>query len=103
MSKVYYKGYSIPYPLGTEEWKSFRNYAQTYYKEAIEIAKECTQDPESYRTLLNATISPLVYLFEKWQLMSIEDKLKYATPEYKAELERMKAEAQQVKERAGTA
>jgi len=38
------KGYrDVPYPLGTPEWASFKNYVVAYFKEAIEIAKKVAQ------------------------------------------------------------
>jgi len=108
MSKVYYKGYSVPYPLGTPEWESFKNYVKAYYKECMQIAADAsggglTPNEKIHMAILQATLSPLVYLWEKWQLMSIDEKLKYSTPEYKVELKRVKDEAQKVKEKAGTA
>jgi len=107
------KGYrDVPYPLNSPEWASFKNFAVAYYQEAIEIAKKVMQEagasplsPYStvsadtmFRFVLDKTLSPLVYLWEKWQLMSLDDKLKYATPEYKKELETIKAETQKVKD-----
>jgi len=99
------RGYqSVPYPLGTEEWNSFKNYVVAYYKEAVSIAAEVAKGYEPvYKAVLNVTLSPLVFLWEKWQIMSLDMKMKYATPEYKAELERIKTESQKIKEKAGTA
>jgi len=100
----------VPYPLGTPEWASFKNYVVAYFKEAIEIAKKVAQEttstgpwapqtPRLFDYVFDKAASPLVYLWEKWQLMSIDDKLKYATPEYAKELERIKAESQKVKDK----
>jgi len=109
------RGYqNVPYPLGTPEWESFKNYAKAYYKDAVHMVadmepllleKKITTGllETSIKTILSAVISPLVFLWEKWQIMSLDNKLKYATPEYKEQLEKVKAEAQKVKEQAGTA
>jgi hypothetical protein len=98
MQRAYQK---IPYPLGTEEWKSFLNFAKTYYKEAVQIAKECCIDLESYRALLSATISPLVYIWEQWQIMTSDKKLPYATEEYKKFLEKIVQESQKIADQIG--
>jgi len=37
--------------------------------------------------ILEKIASPLIYLWEKWQLLTAEEKLPYATPEYKKVLE----------------
>ena len=32
------RGYqNVPYPLGTPEWESFKNYARIYYRETFEL------------------------------------------------------------------
>jgi len=98
MQKAYQK---TPYPLGTEEWKSFVNFAKAFYREAVEIAKASSVDVESYRALLNATVSPLVYVWEQWQLMPSEKKMQYATGEYKKTLEKIMEEAKKVAEQIG--
>jgi hypothetical protein len=96
------KGYQkIPYPLGTEEWKSFLNFAKAFYREAVEIAKASSVDMESYRALLNATVSPLVYVWEQWQIMPSDKKLAYATEEYKKTLEKIMQEAKKVAQQIG--
>jgi len=91
----------VPYPLGTEEWKSFLNFAKAFYREAVQIAKEACVDAESYRALLNATVSPLVYVWEQWQLIPSDKKLPYATDEYKKQLEKWMEEAKKVAEQIG--
>jgi hypothetical protein len=95
------RGYrEVPYPLGTEEWKSFLNYAKEYYKCAIDLASDVSSRHEiTYRAILSATVSPLVYLWEKWQLMSMEARLPYATPKYKKELEVKITEARRTAEK----
>jgi len=107
------KGYrDRPYPIDTPEWESFKQFAITYYKEAIEITKKVTQEagnisgpwaPTSadtiFRFVLDKTLSPLVYLWEKWQLMSLDDKLKYATLAFAKELQKFQAESQKVKDK----
>ena len=98
MQRAYQK---VPYPLGTEEWKSFVNFARAVYREAVQIAKDSCLDVESYRALLNATVSPLVYVWEQWQLMTAEKKMPYATEEYKKRLERTMEESRKVAEQIG--
>jgi len=94
-----------PYPLGTPEWESFQNFATAYYKDVIKIAGEVSGKlsppfgEKLWIEILRVVLSPLVYLWEKWQLMSLDDKLKYAAPEYKKELEKIKAESQKVKDK----
>jgi len=94
----------VPYPLGTAEWESFKNYAVAYYKEAIGIASYLSSkhqgSTEVFRSILNATLSPLVFLWEKWQLMTSEARLPYATPEYTAELEERIKRAKETTEKA---
>jgi len=112
------RGYQqVPYPLGTPEWESFKNYAKAYYKEAIEIAiktvvKEASPIPKGrwssppftriFELILDKTASPLVFLWEKWQLMGLDMRQPYATPEYKAEIERIRKETESVKKKAET-
>lgn len=97
------RGYrDVPYPLGSEEWRSFLNYASAYYKQAIHLTHEIAgndADNPVFRAILTAVSSPLVYLWEKWQLMSIDEKLKYATPDYQKQLEKIKTESQKVKDK----
>ena len=100
MQRAYQK---VPYPLGTEEWKSFVNFARAFYREAVEIAKASSVDVESYRALLNATVSPLIYVWEQWQLMGSEKRLPYATEEYRKVLERHMGEAKKISEQIGKA
>jgi len=91
----------VPYPLGTPEWASFKNYAREYYKDVILLAREVqSTDETAYRAMLNAVMSPLVFLWEKWQLMTSEAKLPYATPEYKLILEDNIKKAKEITERA---
>lgn len=98
---------NVPYPLGTPEWESFKNYAVAYYEEAtflvaellVDMREECTKRKIGLtapfvdavvRNLLNVVIAPLVFLWEQWQLMSLDDKMKYATPKYETQLGRVK-------------
>jgi len=106
------RGYQdVPYPLGTPEWKSFKKYAKACYKDGKDLAEEVAsphgltilKDDATFRIVLTAVTSPLVFLWQKWQIMSLDAKMKYATPKYKVELEKIKAEAQKIKEKAGTA
>jgi hypothetical protein len=93
---VYRRGFEkVPYPLGSEEWKSFLNYAKAYYKEAVQLAKECSIDEPSYRALLSATVSPLVYVWEGWQLLTFEKQMSYATEEYRKVLEERRRQVEQ--------
>jgi hypothetical protein len=93
---VYKRGFEkVPYPLGSEEWKSFLNFAKIYYKEAVQIAKESCIDQESYRALLSATVSPLIYLWEQWQLLTSEKQMSYATEEYRKVLEERRRQVEQ--------
>jgi hypothetical protein len=99
----------VPYPIGTEEWKSFLNYAKAYYKEVYKVAVDLLDvelginaqiTGESakelayryFQSILNAVMSPLVYLWEKWQLMTPEQKMTYATEDYKKQLQNIIAE-----------
>jgi hypothetical protein len=118
----YKRGFEkVPYPLGTEEWKSFLNYAKTYYKEVIRFIIKLLNEMENegytlevkneqtaielgnrlFQTLLNATISPLVYVWENWQLLTSEAKLPYATPEYKTQLETQIKQVQEIVKKMG--
>ncbi len=107
----------VPYPLGSEEWKSFINYAKAYYKEAIKLAIETFKESEvkidvpsenaamemaarAFQTLLTSLMSPLAYLWEKWQLMTSEQRMPYATPEYKKVLEQRIEEVKKQMEKA---
>jgi len=102
------RGYQkVPYPLGTPEWESFKNFAVQHYKEAIQIAfrASITDDPDIkaeqkwvFFELLRIVSSPLVYLWEQWQLLTPSARLPYATPEYRQVLEKQIAEAKQVGE-----
>jgi len=93
VSDLSLRGYqNVPYPLNTPQWESFKNYAIAYYQEAAEIARSTAQNlsierETIFRAVLMATVSPLVYLWEKWQLMTSEARLPYATDEYRKELE----------------
>lgn len=111
MSKSYYRGLQKrPKPIGTEEWKSFLNFAKLHYKNAVELSVNVVVEkcgPMSSITelgkillssLLDKTCSPLVYIWEEWQLLKPQDKLKYATEEYRKFLEKTLAESGKVKE-----
>jgi len=95
----------VPYPLGTPQWTSFKNFAIEYYKEAYVIARDSAiqlsmDRAEVFRYVLQATISPLVYLWEKWQLMTSEARLPYATDEYRKELEANIKKAKEITEKS---
>jgi len=94
----------VPYPLNSPEWESFKNYAKAYYREAMQIAADASGGPyqheKIYMAILNATLSPLVFLWEKWQLMTSEARLPYATPEYKAKLEENIKAAEEARKKA---
>lgn len=93
----------VPYPLGTPEWESFKKFAVAYYTDAMQIAADASggllQNEKIYMAVLQATLSPLVFLWEKWQLMTSEAKLPYATPEYKTVLEKRIEEAKKFTEK----
>jgi len=97
----------VPYPLGTPEWESFKNFAIKQYKEAIQIAfrASITDDPDIkaeqkwvFFELLKIVSSPLVYLWEQWQLLTPSKRLPYATKEYREVLEKQIEEAKQIAE-----
>jgi len=100
------RGYQkVPYPLGTSEWESFKNFAVQHYKEAIQIAfrASITEDPDIkaeqkwvFFELLRIVSSPLVYLWEQWQLLTPSARLPYATKEYREILEKQIEEAKQI-------
>jgi len=105
------RGYQkVPYPLGTPEWESFLKFAEKHYNEAVRIAVNVTLancgagstttqlGQVVLRELLNKTCSPLVYLWEQWQLLTPSARLPYATEEYRKELEKQIAEAKQIAE-----
>ena len=102
------RGYQkVPYPLGTPEWESFKNFAIKQYKEAIQIAfrASITDDPDIkaeqkwvFFELLRIVSSPLVYLWEQWQLLTPSARLPYATKEYREILEKQIEEAKQIAE-----
>jgi len=88
-----------PYPYKTEEWESFKNYAMQHYKDAIEIAYLVAQDVKRsldptiltnpdylFLKILDKTASPLVFIWEQWQLTSLKERLPYATENYKKQL-----------------
>jgi hypothetical protein len=100
----YAKGLSaVPYPIGSPEWQSFLNYVKVYYKEVIHLTHEIAgEDADSpiFRAVLNSLSSPLVFLWEKWQLMSSEQRLAYATPEYVTILKRQMGQVEETVKRA---
>jgi len=93
----------VPYPLGTEEWESFKNFAVEHYKNAIEIAKKSVEatdinfDIRVFIEILSKTASPLVYLWEQWQLLNAEQRSKYATPSYLLKLKSIMKEVSDIK------
>ena len=105
------RGYQkVPYPLGSEEWESFKNFAVRQYKEGVELAVrtfewlhvdfklEPQEQIEVLKAVLDKALSPLVYLWEQWQLLTPPARLPYATPEYRQVLEKQIAEAKQIGE-----
>jgi len=107
----YYRGLQKnPKPLGTEEWQSFLNFAKAHYISAVDLAtgvvvEKCGSMSTItelgkiiLQALLDKTCSPLVYIWEEWQILKPQEKLKYATPEYRAFLEKALAESEKVKE-----
>ncbi|RLE49187.1 MAG: hypothetical protein DRJ18_00120 [Candidatus Methanomethylicota archaeon] len=103
------RGYQkVPYPLDTPEWESFLKFAEKHYNEAVRIAVNVTLancgagstttqlGQVVLRELLNKTCSPLVYLWEQWQLLTPSARLPYATKEYREILEKQIEEAKQI-------
>jgi len=102
----------IPYKFFSEEWKSFLNYAREHYIEAVVLSLETVKSalsPEEFRqygdiafkVLLDKTASPLVYIWESWQLLTSEDKLPYATPKYRKTLEQIIQKSKEVASQIG--
>ncbi|HID17377.1 TPA: hypothetical protein EYP26_03695 [Candidatus Bathyarchaeota archaeon] len=87
-------------PLGSPEWESFKNFAVASYKEAVEIAQRSTINPAEQLVILEKAASPLVYLWREWAMMSLEEKLVYATEEYRRELEGLIEERDEALRRA---
>jgi hypothetical protein len=103
---LYYRGLQKrPKPIGTAEWESFKKFAVAHYKDAIAIANESLhglgveRGMHTFLAILDKTASPLIYIWEEWQLLSNEQKLPYATPEYREFLEKAIAEAKKVAEK----
>ena len=105
------RGYQkVPYPLGTPEWESFKNFAVKQYREAVEIAVRVKKEMDGFKQLkaidkdcaflelLKTVSSPLVYLWEQWQLLTPSKRLPYATKEYREILEKQIEEAKQIAE-----
>jgi hypothetical protein len=90
--------------MGTPEWDSFKNYVKAYYQECMKIAADVSggfdQNERIYMAVFNATLSPLVFLWEKWQLMKSEQRLPYATPEYATILKKQMSQVEETVKRA---
>ena len=97
---------AVPYPLGTPEWASFKAYAIACYKEAIDIAEQASRTREgqlntlTFQIILEKTASPLIYLWEKWQTLTAQQKLQFATPEYAEQLKQAMKEAEKALQQA---
>ena len=105
------RGYQkVPYPLGTPEWESFKRFAYQQYKDGLDIAicvyawlrQDMRLEPddqiEAFKIVADKALSPLIYLWEQWQLLTPSARLPYATAEYRQVLEKQIAEAKQVGE-----
>jgi len=93
-----------PPPYGTEEWESFKNYAVHHYTQAIQISLRATQQTAKdlagtiepsylFLKLLEKTASPLIYIWENWQILLVDQRLPFATPKYKKHLLQAKQQA----------
>ncbi len=93
-------------PVHTPEWRAFRNYAVSQYKEAWKIAEDSVPDNfgggtpwdragsdlkiRALMVTFDKAASPLIYLYDRWKSLTVEDQERFWLP---ADLQKMKAEA----------
>ncbi len=91
-------------PVHTPEWRAFKAYAISQYKEAWKIAEDSIPDTwggspwdrgadlkiRAIMVTFDKAASPLIYLYDRWKSLSQEDQEKFWLPE---DLAKVKAEA----------
>jgi len=91
-------------PINEDEFESFLNYVKTHYSRMVKLALEIYNElppekpyrhPRTLATILEKLLSPVVYLYDKFDILPVEEKIKYATKNYKEKLEKLKQEAEQ--------
>ena len=81
-------------------YETFLNYVKKHYLDMVKLATEiwsqCPhQHPRIFSAILEKLLSPAAYLWEKFDILPVEEKIKYATPKYQEKLEKLKQEAEQ--------
>ena len=97
----------LPAKWDTPDMRGFLEYAKEYYRRVWAIAKQISniavEDGTERRDFRNLAFqvmaTPLVYLYESWCLMSMEDKKRYMSEEDRRKIEEIGKQAvKQLKE-----
>ena len=81
-----YKRLMVPWSKETPDAKGFFNYAKEHYETCIQLALEIAIKCGASRIGVNLIVrmvfdklaSPLVYLYEAWEVLNPEEKAKYS-------------------------
>ncbi|MEM3506793.1 MAG: hypothetical protein QXT31_03980 [Candidatus Bathyarchaeia archaeon] len=93
--------------VSKDEEESFWQFVETHFIKALDVMESIIKKAKPYiyaNTNLQSIIydkltTPLFYLKEEWDLMPLDEKEKYATANFKKELEKIKKEIKETQER----
>jgi len=98
-----YKVRVVPWNKDTADSRGFFRFAREHYREALKLAFEVAEefcgsekiDPCIVGMVFDKVASPLVYLYDAWEVLPSEDKAKY-DPEFKRIHEEAEKLAQEI-------